>query len=131
MRGWLKGAGVFVLLCAGAWLFLRLRVAHERTGFERVCAHTAGATFRQAGGLGSDDRDAISLEMRGPERLHRGSFSVRPGWSARRFDCNFAIEGDRVVAPQVQVHHDMDRCADRDSYPRRWWVCRLGRVLIP
>jgi len=124
--------GAVALAFLGVWLMLRLRVAHERASFEAACARTAGASYEKAGAV-FDDRGhvTVGLRMTSGAQPEAGSFTARPGWSARRFACAFDLADGRVVAPQVEVGHDLDSCSDRGAYPRRWWLCRLGRALIP
>lgn len=124
--------GAVALAFAGVWLMFRLRVAHERGGFEAACARTAGAGYVEADALFADRGYAtVAFRMTSGGAPEAGSFTARPGWSARRFVCAFDLVDGRVVAPHVEVRHDLDRCSDRGAYPRRWWSCRIGRALIP
>ena len=120
------------LAFAGVWLMLRLRVAHERAGFEAICARTAGVGYAEADALLADrGYVTVGFRMTSGEAPEAGSFTARPGWSARRFVCAFDLADGRVVGPHVEVRHDLESCSDRGAYPHRWWLCRLGRVLIP
>jgi hypothetical protein len=65
------------------------------------------------------------------ESANTGSTSFLFHSGSTGMQCTFEVEDGHVTARRIKRWHDLDGCSDRESHPRRFWLCRVGRVLLP
>jgi hypothetical protein len=90
---------------------------------ERVAEGTSAAEARAAFGAARDDEGGQT------ERARSFAFLFHSGWTG--MSCTLEIQSGRVAERRIERWHDLDHCSERQAHPRRFWLCRIGRVLLP
>jgi hypothetical protein len=100
--------------------------------FRAVCAASTGRPYLAAHATLSTTAPGyvVSIEE-SPHNPHgTTSFTTHTGLASHS-TCTLRLTHDRVTGAAYDEGHDLDRCNDRRTYPRRHWLCAAGTRLIP
>ena len=125
-QGFVKRLLVVLALAAVTRLIAGFAVDAEGEQFTRDCQRvTEGMSYAEARrSFGAPDN-----EPGNNERTFSTAFLFHSGWTGMQ--CTLELHTGRVAARRIERWHDLDGCSSRENYPRRFWLCRVGRVLLP
>lgn len=119
-------AGVALVVC-GASCGTKYELERRADDFDRQCARLVGASRATALATFPNLPTAEMTDFSGEDEL---AISFHYG-IAGRTTCDMAVDGGKIVRVRSIRGNDFDHCTDPVSYPRRHWLCSIGRAILP
>ena len=120
------------LFCITTRLVLGAMRDARAARFRTECAAASGLPYLSAHAALSavSPGHVVSIEESPHNPDRTVGFTTQTGLASHA-SCTLQLTRDRVTGAAFDEGHSLDRCNDRVTYPRRYWLCAAGTWLIP